>query len=112
MRAVVDAIDDLLNKPKIRKQIRELANAVGSTYPIVAVNGCEFPHYCGKSGFHCTPAGTVVRFPSAYRKAGGKAMYVTSTRRIEVGRDWLLDNIVPAVYFKSSIGACCEKVCS
>lgn len=84
-----------LLKTSIRKSIG--LNRSGSP-PIQVVSGRQAPKLSGQSFYFTNKKGDIIRFPNAYRTAWGKPIYHKSSRRIEVGRNWLLKN-----YKKSEI---------
>jgi hypothetical protein len=77
----------------LRKWIREVAGAKCTNYPIVVVKGENPPALKGKSWHYVNKSGDVIRHVNAYKQAWGKPIYVRSTRRIEVGSDWLLTGL-------------------
>jgi hypothetical protein len=79
-----------------RTYVRAQAKASGSTCPIQVVPGTAAPHLTGSSFYFTTPGGKPVYYPSAYRKAFGRPVYNSSTRRIEVGAGWLAQRLIPA----------------
>jgi hypothetical protein len=71
----------------ISKAVRSEINLSGTPYPIVITGDDKSPAIAGESYYWTTPSGkTIVRYPNAY---GYRTLYHASTRRIEVGRDWL-----------------------
>jgi hypothetical protein len=82
--------------PTARADVRREADAVGSTCPVEVVEGDDAPELVGSSGYHTTPSGlTIVRHPGAYR---WPTVYHHSTRRVEVGVDWLIEHGYLACY--------------
>src|SRR5271165_6172658 len=89
----------LLDESRIEKlalrEIRSYAiRHAGGQYvykaaPIEHVDGMTKPHFVGESYSFQTKTGKPVRHPNAYRRAWGKPVYIASTRRIIVGRDWI-----------------------
>jgi hypothetical protein len=76
-----------------RSWIRSQARAA-SHLPIAVVDGPSAPQELGERGYWTTPSGrTIVRHPNAY---GYPTLYHCSTRRVEVGRDWLAARCIPA----------------
>lgn len=72
----------------LRKAIRRAANCVGTTIPIVIVDGDSAPT-CKGTGYHYrNKSGDFIHSPNAYRRAWGKPIYYPSTQRIEVGMEW------------------------
>lgn len=72
---------------KMSKAVRAAVNASGTSYPIRIVDGsAAAPELVGRSYYHTTPGGKLVRYPNAY---GYRTIYHASTRAITVGRDWL-----------------------
>lgn len=73
-----------------RKAIRQAARCDQHDHcPIVVVEGSAAPREVGQSYRWTTPSGREVRHPSAYRAHYGRPVYHHSTRRIEVGAEWL-----------------------
>ena len=71
------------------REIRALAGATGCPWRIVVVPGGAAPAVVGR-GYHWRNAsGDIIRHPGAYRRAYGRPIYHASTRRIEVGAEWL-----------------------
>lgn len=60
----------------------------GAGVAVELVDGDQRPVLRGEAGHHETAGGTRVDHPNAYHRAGGRCFYVTSSLRIEVGRDW------------------------
>jgi len=60
-----------------------------SDAPVYLIEGKSAPHWRGHSFRYTTKTGKPVHHPNAYRKAWGKPVYVQSSRRIEVGREWV-----------------------
>lgn len=75
---------------KISSLIRnELGLNKNNRYPVVIIEGNSPPEIKGKKPYWTTPSGkTIVHHPSAY---GWKTLYHKSTRRVEVGEEWLLN---------------------
>lgn len=78
-----------------RTYVRVMAKAAGSTCPIAVVDGDAAPHTTGSTGYYTTPGGRPVRYPHAYRRAWGKPVYHCSDYRLEVGREWLAQHLIP-----------------
>lgn len=77
---------------KFSKTIRAEANCSGKSYPIVDVDGFDAPAVAGESWHYETKGGRRIHHPSAYSKNGWSNMvYIGSTKRIEVGRGWLIE---------------------
>ena len=76
------------NYRQISKAVRVAINQSGTPYAIETVDGFAAPKLIGKSYFWTTLSGkTVVSHPNAY---GWPTWYHASTRRIQVGRGWLI----------------------
>lgn len=77
-------------KRRLSKIVREHAGAVGvSAWPIVDVDGFQEPTVEGEGYYHTTISGkTRVYHPNAY---GWPTLYHPSTKRIVVGRGWLIE---------------------
>ena len=66
-------------------------------YYIEIVDGNVAPRKRGDSWHYETRGGTRIDHPSAYRKSGWSNMiYCSSTRTIQVGREWLAARRIPA----------------
>ena len=76
----------------IKKLIREAVSARPNC-PIYIVSGNQPPKLMGRSYYYTNKSGDEIRHPNAYRRAWGKPIYMPSTRRVEVGSDWLLNNL-------------------
>jgi len=76
-----------------RRIVRSAANASRNNLPVEVIAGCAAPEERGHSWHYETRGGTRISHPSAYAKFGWSNMvYVCSTRRVEVGIDWLVAN--------------------
>lgn len=76
-----------------RRIARNAANASRNNLPVVVVDGSTEPVETGRSFRFETHGGAIISHPSAYAKKGWSNMvYRCSTRRVEVGIDWLLAN--------------------
>lgn len=72
---------------EISRTVRAAAGLSGTPYPIRVIDGDQAPALRGRSYYWTTTSGkTEVRHPGAY---GWPTLYHASTRRIEVGADWL-----------------------
>jgi hypothetical protein len=81
---------DIINtSARLRKYVRRMCDQVGTAYPIEVVEGYSEPTVKGRSWHYENASGDLISFPNAYRRAWGKPIYTASTRRIEVGADWL-----------------------
>jgi hypothetical protein len=77
---------------RISKMVREAAGESGTPYPIRFVDGFAEPVLKGRSYYWTTPSGlTEVKYPSAYK---WPTKYHHSTRYIEVGIGWVLENLL------------------
>ena len=95
------ALDNIDQRPSgLRTALRKITQA-GWSIPVELTAGWDAPKIEGDAHSWETPAGDPVRYPSAYRNAFGRPVYVPSSQRIVVGADWLLDKgICPdAVYY-------------
>jgi hypothetical protein len=73
----------------VRREIRKACEA-GKELTVHVVDGDCAPRKVGTRGHHETRGGSWVRFPGAYSKRGwGNMRYVCSTRRVEVGAEWV-----------------------
>lgn len=74
---------------------REIRKALGArnNCPFKILEGKNPPKLKGFGYYYTNKSGDIIRHPIAYRKAWGKPRYHHSTIRIEVGGDWLLDNL-------------------
>jgi hypothetical protein len=78
---------------RAKREIRSFAikntrTAFYSAAPIEVVDGWAPPTFTGRGFRYQTKTGKPV-YPSAYRKAWGKPIYIHSTRRVVVGKKWL-----------------------
>jgi hypothetical protein len=81
-----------------RRVVRNAADASQNNLPVVAVEGDVVPTEKGHGFFYETRGGTRIDHPSAYSKHGWSNMvYRSSTRRVEVGRGWLVARGLVAV---------------
>ena len=63
-----------------------------SRIPVCVVGGSQEPTIVGESWGWETRTGIPIRHPTAYSKVGWSSMvYRASTKRIEVGEEWLLN---------------------
>ena len=82
--------------------IRNDQSKAGSCARFVIVNGKSPPIRKGSPGYYQTKTGKPVYYPNAYRRAWGKPIYVHSTKRIEVGKDWLKQLEIDLIQVKMS----------
>ncbi len=74
-----------------RRAARIAANASRNNLPVEIVDGNAEPTERGHSWYYETRGGTRIDHPSAYSRFGWSNMvYVGSTRRVEVGFEWLV----------------------
>lgn len=86
---------------RIRSLVRAECGLSGTPYPIVVVPGGRPPELVGESYYWTTPSGrTRVRHPNAY---GWPTLYHASTRRIEVGEQWVM-NLISENGGKNNVG--------
>ena len=71
-----------------RRIARQYAGAEANLY-VEVLPGGDAPHVAGRSYYWVTPGGRPVHYPAAYRRAYGRPVYRPSSRRVEVGVDWL-----------------------
>lgn len=77
-------------RAKLLRPVREFLGC-GSAYRIDIIDGDSKPALVGHSYHWTNRSGDVIRHPSAYARKGWSSLcYSPSTRRIEVGREWLL----------------------
>jgi hypothetical protein len=55
----------------------------------------EYDPIVGSTWHYVTPAGYLVHYPNAYRRAFGRPQYVHSTYRLQVGSAWI-DSACPS----------------
>jgi hypothetical protein len=61
--------------------------------PISIIPGDSQPKEVGESWSYVTKTGKPIHHPSAYSRKGWSSMvYKSSTRRVEVGEDWVLNH--------------------
>jgi hypothetical protein len=75
----------------VSRVVRAFVNLSGTPYPIEFVDGFAEPAVTGRSYHWTTPGGKPVYYPNAYRRAWGKPVYHCSTRAIQVGKGWLIE---------------------
>jgi hypothetical protein len=103
-----------LGCPRGSSEYRELSRLVrahcgaASSRPIVVVPGRGAPRKCGEGCRFETPGGRPVYHPSAYRRAYGRPVYVASTRRVEVGAQWVARRLAKIV--RAGNMARCPKI--
>ncbi len=74
---------------RIRKQVEAPSNT-----KCIVLDGNFEPVLKGSKSYYKTKAGEIIRTPKAYRKVGwGNMLYYPSTLRVEVGKDWIAQNI-------------------
>lgn len=85
---------------EFRRIVRRLAGCKWSACPVRIVDGNVAPRICGEGFYWTTPSGkTIIRHPSAYK---WPKRYHASTRRVEVGREFLATLAGPIVSAESS----------
>lgn len=74
-----------------KRAARDLARLHPNDHPpVVVVGGALAPTERGSSAHYETTGGTWIRYPNAYGRKGRSNMhYKHSTRRVEVGAEWL-----------------------
>jgi hypothetical protein len=82
----------------VRREIRKACGA-GQELTVYVIDGGSAPKHKGTRGHHETRGGSWIVHPSAYSRTGWSNMrYVCSTRRVEVGQEWVIQKfpeIVP-----------------
>lgn len=80
----------VLNRAE-KKAARDLARLHPNDHPpVVVIDGEQAPSERGTSAHYETTGGTWIRYPNAYGRKGRSNMhYCASTRRVEVGAEWL-----------------------
>lgn len=87
---------EILNNEPLKKYIRRLAKCVGKPYPIVLVDGDVQPYKLGARGFYVRKRNN---HAAAWPSPGyGRGYWAHSTRRIEVGSDWLFEELLTRNY--------------
>jgi hypothetical protein len=77
----------------LRRAIKRSINAPGYVY-IDIVDGYSPPKLNGNPGHHTTLSGkTIVDYPNAYKRHGGRTWYHCSTERVTVGMGWIMANL-------------------
>lgn len=96
---------ELKTNPQLRKYIRKLAKCTGRNYPIILVDSDESPIRRGRSGYR------VPRVPFrnalaalAMSMSHHSGYWACSTKRIEVGSDWLIEELFERNYLKVNHG--------
>jgi hypothetical protein len=77
----------------LRQLIRKSVLHSGSNCPIKIIDGDSAPKLKGSSFHYENKRGDIIQHPNAYRKAWGKPIYIPSSKRIEVGANWILNNL-------------------
>jgi hypothetical protein len=81
-----DLSDDA--KKQIRSfAIRSIKTCASPT--IQLIDGNSKPRIVGRTFRWETKTGKPVYYPNAYKRAWGKPIYIASTRRIQVGKQWV-----------------------
>lgn len=94
--------------PELKKAIRRWckSNLNGYCNNIrieILPNSHYAPNILGRSFRYETRGGTIIKYPSAYRRSGwGNMVYRPSTKRIEVGELWISEHFIKE-YFLSVI---------
>ena len=76
----------------LKRLIRKSVGANNNT-PVHIIEGNMPPKLRGKIWHYTNKSGDIIHHPNAYRAAWGKPIYIRSTIRVEVGSDWLLNNM-------------------
>lgn len=92
---------ELAHNQLLRKYIRHLAGSVGKPFPIILVDGNASPCRLGRSGFAVYNRKSLSAWPAS---SYGRSYYAHSTRRIEVGSDWLFEELMTRKYMKVKHG--------
>lgn len=78
---------------QLRVRLRELAGLPRSSrLKVVFAEGDAPPARAGRPAYAHDGTGYPVINPHAYKRAGGKVVWVGSTQRVEVGIGWLAEN--------------------
>jgi hypothetical protein len=74
-----------------RRAILRSANQPQANIAIEIIPGIALaPRSVGESYYWTTPSGSICHHPSAYRAHFGRPIYQASTRRVQVGSDWIV----------------------
>jgi hypothetical protein len=87
------------------KEIRSFAlrHFGGYSAAPIELEDNKLPPYWKGHSFHFeNKSGDLIRHPTAYRKAWGKPIYIRSTRRIVVGKDWVKQLEIDLIQLKLS----------
>lgn len=76
----------------LKRLIRQSVGARNNC-PVVIISGSSEPKLCGSSHYYKNKSGDIIHHPNAYRAAYGKPIYVPSSIRVEVGSNWILNNL-------------------
>jgi hypothetical protein len=85
----------LANILTITRAEKKAARAIARLHPndhppVIVVGGALAPSERGTSAHYETTGGAWIHYPNAYGRKGRSNMhYVSSTRRVEVGAEWL-----------------------
>jgi hypothetical protein len=82
---------------ELSRKMARLSAGAHTSCPVRVVSGDVAPHLVGDTYHHVTPSGKLVMYPSAYRRAFGRPVYVPSTLAVEVGQGWLAAQVWTAV---------------
>jgi hypothetical protein len=75
---------------EVRKALHKSAGIKDRYVPVEILPGIAIaPRIAGSKWHYVTPAGNLVQFPNAYRRAFGRPQYVHSTYRLQVGSAWI-----------------------
>ena len=83
----------MIKRNPLYKKIRKIAGTEWLACPIIVVDGDVKPYKTGEAGYYITKEGK--RLSSMRDYASGKsywAIYVSSTLKVTVGREWILQN--------------------
>jgi len=76
----------------LKRMIRDSVGVKGNI-PVCIVDNDSPPKLCGSPYRYENVSGDIIHYPNAYKRAWGKPIYIHSTRRVEVGAKWLLNNM-------------------
>ena len=90
---------------RLKRRIRKEAKTTWRTCPIwIVINGCFTPEFKGEPGYYTNRKGERIWYPNAYKRKGWNNMsYHPSTLRVEVGWEWIIENMTKAEFAAFSV---------
>ena len=82
----------MIKRNPLDKKIRKIAGTKWFACPIIVVDGDVKPYKTGEAGYYITKEGKRITNQKDYKYGMYWATYVSSTLKITVGREWILQN--------------------